>query len=205
MIRDFESFSNGASSRTLNFTKLPDYHYLYDQLSDSYNKYIKMGTRDKWLRLQSKYELLVFDALVNKYGYDDVIPQYGVYPTDERYPYNCDFYVKSRDIFIELNMYYSHQNHWFDENNPDDVEFLQKQKDLGTKSSLTVVSTWGGSDVKKRNIAKTNSLNYLAFWDGASEPKGEYIVPRLRDFYSWLNEYHGSYFKFIKDHPENTY
>lgn len=37
---------------------------------------------------------------------------------------------------------------------------------------------WTKRDIKKRNIALKNNLNYLAFWDD-----------NLLDFLEWLNEY----------------
>lgn len=46
----------------------------------------------------SGWELIVFTELVNKFGRDDVYYQYGIHPSDKRYPYNCDFYIKFRFI-----------------------------------------------------------------------------------------------------------
>lgn len=48
----------------------------------------------------SKPEDGYYSYLAEKYGADDVIRQY----KDERYPFACDFYVKSKDLFIELNL-----------------------------------------------------------------------------------------------------
>ena len=47
----------------------------------------------------SKVELNMFNILCDKFGSNDVITQY----YDARYPFACDFYVKSLDLFIELN------------------------------------------------------------------------------------------------------
>ena len=38
--------------------------------------------------------------LENKYGQENVLTQY----RDPRYPYRCDFYIRSLDLFLELNL-----------------------------------------------------------------------------------------------------
>ena len=65
----------------------------------------------------SKQEKDYYNYLVNKYGKDDVLYQY----TDSRYPYSCDFYIKSKDLFIELNLHWTHGGHPFDKNNAEDL------------------------------------------------------------------------------------
>ena len=47
----------------------------------------------------SKQEDLFFKYLVDKYGENNVLRQY----KEKRYPFNCDFYIKTTDTFIELN------------------------------------------------------------------------------------------------------
>ena len=49
----------------------------------------------------SKPEDDYYQALVLEYGADDIERQYN---KDPRYPFACDFYIKSLDIFIELNL-----------------------------------------------------------------------------------------------------
>jgi hypothetical protein len=48
----------------------------------------------------SKQEEKYYLFLTNKYGKDNVKRQF----YDIRYPYHCDFYIKSEDLFIELNL-----------------------------------------------------------------------------------------------------
>lgn len=48
----------------------------------------------------SKPEELFYEALIEKFGADNIVRQYKC----ASYPFNCDFYVKSRDLFIELNL-----------------------------------------------------------------------------------------------------
>lgn len=46
-------------------------------------------------------ELQFYDYLCTQYGSENVERQY----KDKRYPYACDFYIKSEDLFIELNLH----------------------------------------------------------------------------------------------------
>ena len=67
-------------------------------------------------------EELYYVKLVETYGIENIIRQY----SDERYPFMCDFYIKSIDQFIELNLHWSHGYHKFDKNNLKDIEKLNK-------------------------------------------------------------------------------
>lgn len=72
----------------------------------------------------------VVSVYIDCFGKNDIECQY----RSERYPYKCDFYIKSRDIFIELNAYWMHGGHWFDINNEADVEKLQDWIDKSNES-----------------------------------------------------------------------
>jgi hypothetical protein len=78
----------------------------------------------------SSYENITYDLLRTIYGDDDII--YDDY-VDDRYSTKCDFYIKSLDIFIELNIHPSHNNHPFDENNADDLSLVEELKSKGDK------------------------------------------------------------------------
>ncbi|MCH5166889.1 MAG: hypothetical protein J1F35_03265 [Erysipelotrichales bacterium] len=99
------------------------------------------------------------------------------YREKERYPFNCDLYVPELDLFIELNYYYTHQETFFDKNNPEHIERLNHLKEL-TKNGINrqgVIDTWADRDLLKRKTAKNNKLNYLAFFN-------------KQDFIIWINE-----------------
>ena len=53
--------------------------------------------------------------LISVCGEDDIIRQYN----SERYPFSCDFYIKSLDVFIEYQGFWSHNVHPY---NPDSEE-----------------------------------------------------------------------------------
>ena len=79
----------------------------------------------------------------------------------ELYPFNCDFYIKSLDLYIEINGSWTHGGHPFNENNQDDINKLNEMKSKNSEYYQNAINTWTIRDVNKRNIAKENNLNYL--------------------------------------------
>ena len=107
---------------------------------------------------KSKPEEDFFSYLLSKFSCDDVYRQY----KDSRYPFACDFYIKSKDLFIELNLHWSHGNHPFDQNNKEDVKLLECWKDKHTKYYDNAVYVWSYLDLKKQMCARKNKLNYVS-------------------------------------------
>lgn len=112
----------------------------------------------------SKPEKLAYELLVEKFGLDNVEAQYKV---DVLYPFACDFYVKSMDLFIELNASWLHGFHWFDETNDEDLMRLQTLIEKSDTKPMykRAVYVWTYDDLRKKEIAEKNHLNYLVFWD----------------------------------------
>ena len=110
----------------------------------------------------SKSEERCYDILVNKFGVDSVVRQY----KSDLYPFHCDFYIKSKDMYIECNFHWTHGGHHFNKNNIKDI--ITKCKwNFNAKTSKfykNAISTWTERDVNKYNIAKKNNLNYLVFY-----------------------------------------
>lgn len=103
----------------------------------------------------------LYSLLKEHYSEDDIIRQY----SDERYPFNCDFYIKSLDLFIELNAHWTHNTHPFDETNKEDLKILELWKSKNTKFYTNAIKTWTQRDVEKLQIAKNNNLNYLSVYN----------------------------------------
>lgn len=101
----------------------------------------------------------LYDMLCSVFGKDDVIRQY----SSDLYPFSCDFYIKSRDMYIELNAHWSHGGHWFDSKN--DNTILCEWSDKHTDYYDNAVNVWSRKDVLKRQTAMKNNLNYIVFWD----------------------------------------
>ena len=174
-------------------------------IKNAIQNYKITGQIDIELFKKSTAEYIVFLCLVEKFGADDIMYQYGLHPYDNRYPFACDFYIKSLDLFIELNGYYGHGSHWYDDTNTDDVLRASHWLSSGKRRNEKAYKMWTVDDVKKREIAKNNGLNYLVFWDGSGNNVNGHRVPNLSDFYLWFNEYGCDCKRFIVEHPENTY
>lgn len=107
----------------------------------------------------SKPELQSYQLLKEKYP--DIKYQY----KSELYPFNCDFYIPSLDLYIECNYHWSHGKHPFDENNINDINKLNLMKSKNTKYYNQSIYVWTNLDIRKRNIVKKNNLNWIEFWN----------------------------------------
>lgn len=120
----------------------------------------------------SKPEEDAYKYLCQKFKQDDIIRQYN----SELYPFNCDFYIKSFDLYIECNFNWTHGGHWYDPLNENDQNTLKKWQDKGTDFYKNAINTWTVRDVNKHQIAIDNNLNYLVFW-------------KLSELESWLSSF----------------
>lgn len=118
---------------------------------------------------KSKIEEDVFNYLVSAYGENDIIRQY----SDDRYPFQCDFYVKSEDLFIEVNAHPSHGGHPFNGNDPNDVAILEKLLNDNSEWSRMIIDVWSIRDVKKFEVAQMNNLNYKVIYSSIEEITNE--------------------------------
>lgn len=113
----------------------------------------------------SKPEETLLLLLRDVFGKDDVLTQY----KSDLYPFNCDFYIKSLDLYIELNASWTHGGHWFDETDPFDVDKLNvwkaKAREKGSRYYHSAIDTWTRRDLLKLQTAVDNDLNYLVFWN----------------------------------------
>lgn len=107
----------------------------------------------------SKDEDESYTLLKNKYI--DVIRQY----KDSRYPFLCDFYIPTLDLFIECQYGWQHGNHPFNKDNKEDVERLSLMKEKHTKYYDAIIYNWVIQDVNKRQIAKASKINFIEFWN----------------------------------------
>lgn len=141
----------------------------------------------------SKPEDALEVLLQNRFGMDDVLRNVVV---DDRYPFHVDYYIKSRDMFIELNGDRSHNDHWFDSSDERDQSLVrfwmgradELESEFGGQSRYrSFIRVWTETDVAKREAARINKLNYLVFWDGSSSIDGEGRHPRLSDARAWFD------------------
>lgn len=105
----------------------------------------------------SKIEETIYERLIDIYGKNDILREY---KDKDRYPYRCDFYIKSLDLFIEVQGYYTHGKEPYNPNSIKHQVLVQRYKErYGT--NCQPVTIWTIKDVEKRNKAKENNLKYL--------------------------------------------
>lgn len=123
----------------------------------------------------SKAEQIAYAMLVEKFGNNDVEHHH---KDNEKYPFVCDFYISSLDVYIELNLHWSHGRKWFLGTDADmaKLETWKAKAAAGSDYYACAIQTWTERDVLKRETAIRNTLNYLVFWSND-----------LSDFMAWLN------------------
>ena len=81
------------------------------------------------------------------------------YYKDPRYPYFCDFYVKSKDLFIEYQGYFTHGTEPYDELKPKHWEYVEFLDSTAKGSGTFTVS-----DPAKINRAKQTGMTLLLIY-----------------------------------------
>ena len=109
------------------------------------------------------------------------------YNKDSRYPFHCDFYIPDRDLFVELNLHWTHGGHWFDKNDTDDLAKVDKWKKKDSKFYDMGINNWTVRDLKKRQTAQKNNLNYVVLWTVLDIE--EWLSLGCPNGYDWKEEY----------------
>lgn len=83
------------------------------------------------------------------------------------YPFNCDFYIPSLNLYIEYNGTWTHGDKFFDKYDLKDLEKLNQwiEKSKNSKFYKNAIETWTIRDINKLNIALDNNLNYIAWFN----------------------------------------
>lgn len=145
---------------------------------------IKMTKFEKGTFHTSQSEEILFQMLCDVFGIDDVLRQYG----SDVYPFACDFYIRSRDMYIELNGTWTHGTHWF-EGSSDDMAVLQDWSQRKTVYYQNAVRVWSETDVRKRCVAEKNNLNYVVFWDSGLRDAKVWFAMHCPDSHDWFRMY----------------
>ena len=96
----------------------------------------------------------------------------------KQYPFHCDYYVPELDLYIEYNGTWTHGFHFFDKDNQEDLDKLEKWKNKNTKYYNSAIKTWTQRDILKLNTAIENNLNYIAWFN-------------QEQAYEWLLKFNG--------------
>lgn len=127
---------------------------------------------------RSKAEIRCYELLKTKFPDS----QYS-YRDDNRYPFNCDMYIPSQDLFIECHFGFAHGGEPFDSNNIKHLKEVErcnlKKEEVrfdGRKkiSYSEKIKVWTVSDPKKLETFHKNNLNYKIFYTE-------------KDFRDWFN------------------
>lgn len=143
-------------------------------------------------RIQTKRKNQSFNTSLSEYrlglllksvfGEDDVFDNY----VSDKYPFKCDYYIKSRHMYIELNAHWSHGGHWYDENQD------AKLVDVWTSKSVfyqNAAQTFSVRDVEKRRVACEYRLNYIVFWKTDLSDAKLWFDLGCPDGQDWKKEY----------------
>lgn len=93
---------------------------------------------------------------------------------EERYPYSCDFYIPSEDLFIEYQGSWTHGCKPF-EGTSEDLEKLNLWKTKDSDYYKRAIEVWTKRDCEKRETARKNKLNWLEFFN-MEDFMGWYLV-----------------------------
>ena len=104
----------------------------------------------------SKPEDEAYKLLKEKFS--DVIRQY----RSAEYPFFCDFYILSLDLYIECNYSWTHGGRPYVADDPVCQQQLAEWQAKGTAYYKNAIETWTIRDVRKREIGR--KLNWKEFW-----------------------------------------
>ena len=97
-----------------------------------------------------------------KEKFPDVVYQY----RSELYPFDCDFYIPSLNLYVEFQGHWTHGFKPFEGTEEDLAELDKwKQKALTSKFYRNAIDVWTELDVKKRQLARKNELNWIEFFN----------------------------------------
>lgn len=171
-----KSLNTNECKEKIKNTNLLRYGYEYYNQSPKarYNLHIKLSNPEIRRKIietkkkngtykKSKKEDECYELLIKKY--DNVIRQYR---DENRYPFNCDFYIPNEDLFIEFNGYWTHGSHPYNNLSIDDNLIVKKWESKYQKENKELyknaIKVWTQLDPNKRKIAKDNKLNYKEFF-----------------------------------------
>ena len=82
---------------------------------------------------------------------------------DSKYPYLCDFYIPEKDLYVELHIFWTHNDHFYT-GSKEDSDIVTYWKSKNNSFYNNAIYAWTDLDVRKCKIAKENNLNYVVLW-----------------------------------------
>jgi len=96
----------------------------------------------------------------------------------EQYPFLCDCYIPSLDLYIELNYFWTHNDHFYNPSSKEDNDIVFEWESKNNKFYENAIETWTQRDMNKHNTAIKNNLNYLVFW---TEQEGNEWLSKIKE------------------------
>ena len=94
-----------------------------------------------------------------------IFPKLKTQYKSEEYPFHCDYYIPELDLYIEYNGTWTHGFHFFDKDNQEDLDKLEKWKNKNSKYYNSAIKTWTQRDILKLETAIKNHLNYVVWFN----------------------------------------
>lgn len=132
---------------------------LVNKLSDSLKKVHQSGKYNDTHRLNRTFNTSKIEMDFKSYLDESNIEYVYQYKSD-KYPFDCDFYIPYYDLYIELQGHWTHGKHPY-VGSLEDQSIIDKWRGINTKFYNHAIYVWTELDVKKRQIAKDNKINYL--------------------------------------------
>ena len=130
----------------------------------------------------SKVEIDFYKYLINTFSFENVDPQH----YDNQYPYSCDFFIPGLDLYIEIQGSWTHGKHPFNPDDKKDNEKLNYWKSKDNEYYNNAIYTWTDLDVRKRQCAKDNHINYLEIFsndiDDCITIFEDYLTEKIVDY-----------------------
>ena len=139
------------------------YSELPDETKKEYEEKRIASRRERGTFSTSILEETFFNNLCKHFAVEDIKRQFY---DSERYPFSCDFYIVSKDLFIEINGNWTHGYMPYDPENEECKEQLNEWLERSQTSDYykNAIETWTIRDVNKLKIAKENKLNYVMLY-----------------------------------------
>lgn len=103
--------------------------------------------------------------------------EYKCHYKNKKYPFACDFYFPSNDMYLEIQGHWTHGEHPFNSENREDQNIVEYWKNKNTKYYNSAIDVWTIRDPHKREVAKMNNLNFR-----------ELFQPTLNDVINFVKE-----------------
>lgn len=109
----------------------------------------------------------------------DVVRQY----KSKEYPWSCDFYIPSIDLYIEFNCHWTHGDHPYDHIiDEEKINVWTCKMNEGHKYYKKAINTYTITDVKKRETAKQNRLNWIEFFSYVIKRDDDRILNEIESY-----------------------